>query len=89
MVKNVIVLGYIISRDGTEIHIAKTDLIVNLSSPTCAKEVKSFPEHVGFYCRFIKDFSKIAKPLTNQLAKDVPLTSLRSVLWHFLNLRMP
>ena len=28
--------------------------------------------HAGFYRRFIKDFSKISKPLTNLLQKDIP-----------------
>jgi len=36
------------------------------------KEVQSFLGHRGFYRHFIKDFSKIAKPLSNLLAKDVP-----------------
>jgi len=36
------------------------------------KEVRSFLRHPGFYRRFIKDFSKIAKPLSNLLAKNVP-----------------
>ena len=31
-------------------------------------------QHAGFYRRFIKDFSKIARPLTNLLAKDVPFS---------------
>jgi len=33
--------------------------------------VRSFPGHVGFYCRFIKDFSSIALPLSNLLKKEV------------------
>ena len=36
------------------------------------KEVRSFLGHVGFYRRFIKDFSKIAKPLSNLLAIAMP-----------------
>ena len=36
------------------------------------KKVRSFLGHAGFYRRFNKDFSKIAKPLSNLLAKDVP-----------------
>ena len=36
------------------------------------KEVRSFLRYAGFYCHFIKDFCKIAKPLSNLLAKDVP-----------------
>ena len=71
-VKKGIVLGYIISKDGIEVDKAKTDLIINLFPPTCVKEVRSFLGHVGFYRRFIKDFSKIAKPLSNLRAKDVP-----------------
>ena len=35
------------------------------------KEVRSFLGHANFYCRLTKDFSEIAKPLTNLLAKDV------------------
>jgi len=38
--------------------------------PTCVKGVQSFLGHAGFYWRFIKDFSKTAKPLTLLLAKD-------------------
>ena len=34
--------------------------------------MRSFLGHTRFYRRFIKDFSKIAKPLTQLLAKDVP-----------------
>jgi hypothetical protein len=37
------------------------------------KEIRSFLGHAGFYRRFIKDFSQIARPLTSLLAKDAPL----------------
>ena len=60
------------SLPGIEVDKAKTDLIVNLPSPTCVQVVRPFLRHVGFYCHFIKDFNKIAKPLTNLLAKDIP-----------------
>ena len=72
MVRKGIVLGHVISKDGIEVNKAKTDLIINLPPPTCVKEVRSFLGHAGFYRRFIKNFSKIAKPLSNLLAKDVP-----------------
>jgi hypothetical protein len=35
------------------------------------KSLRSFLGHTGFYRRFIKDFSKITKPLTHLLQKDV------------------
>ncbi|XP_075106813.1 uncharacterized protein LOC142179828 [Nicotiana tabacum] len=42
-----------------------------LPPPTNVKGIRSFLGHTGFYRRFIKDFSKISKPLTNLLMKDV------------------
>jgi hypothetical protein len=36
------------------------------------KKICSFLGHAGFYIRFIKDFSKIARPLCSLLAKDAP-----------------
>jgi hypothetical protein len=46
------------------------DLISNLPPPCTVKEVRSFLGHVGFYRRFIQDFSKIAKPLCKLLVKE-------------------
>ncbi|KAK1651808.1 hypothetical protein QYE76_069613 [Lolium multiflorum] len=40
--------------------------------PRDVKGIRSVLGHAGFYRRFIKDFSKISKPLTNLLQKDVP-----------------
>ena len=71
MVKKGIVSGHIISRDRIKVDKVKTDLIVNLLAPTYVKEVRSFLGHADFYRNFIKDFSKIAKPQSNLLAKDV------------------
>ena len=47
-----------------------TELISKLPSPTNVKIVRQFLGHAGFYRRFIKDFSKIAKPLYKLLEKD-------------------
>src|SRR4051812_19087442 len=40
--------------------------------PRDIKGIRSFLGHVGFYRRFIKEFSKTSRPLTNLLQKDVP-----------------
>ncbi|WJZ82840.1 hypothetical protein VitviT2T_002565 [Vitis vinifera] len=65
-----IVLSHIISEKGIEVDKAKVELIVKLPSPTTVKGVRQFLGHVGFYRRFIKDFSKLSKPLCELLAKD-------------------
>ena len=70
MVTKGVVLGQLISDRGIEVDKAKVEVIENLPPPTSVKGIHSFLGHAGFYRRFIKDFSKIAKPLTNFLAKD-------------------
>ncbi|KAL6324780.1 hypothetical protein AAG906_018307 [Vitis piasezkii] len=70
MVHQVIVLRHIISKQGIEVDKAKVELIVKLPSPTNIKGVRQFFGHVGFYRRFIKDFSKLARPLCELLVKD-------------------
>ena len=50
---------------------AKIDVMTGLPVPTNVKDVRSFLGHVGFYRRFIQDFSKIATPLTALLCKEV------------------
>ena len=72
MVDEGIVLGHKISAKGIEVDRAKIETVENLSYPTNVKGVRSFLGHVGFYKRFIKDFSKISKPLSHLLEKDVP-----------------
>jgi hypothetical protein len=57
-------------HQGIEVDKAKVDLISNLPSPRTVKEIRSFLGHAGFYRRFIRDFSKIARPLCKLLAKE-------------------
>ncbi|XP_070004349.1 putative mitochondrial protein AtMg00860 [Nicotiana tabacum] len=66
-----IVLGHNITAKGIEVNKAKIDLIEGLPSPTTVKGIRSFLGHTCFYKRFIKDFSKISKPLINLLMKDI------------------
>ena len=71
MVQEGIVLGHKISVRGIEVDKAKIDVIEKLVPPMNVKGVRSFLGHAGFYRRFIKDFSKVTKPLSNLLNKDV------------------
>ncbi|CAJ2672314.1 unnamed protein product [Trifolium pratense] len=70
MVREGIVLGHKISSKGIEVDQAKIEVIKELPPPLNVKGVRSFLGHAGFYRRFIKDFSKIAKPLSSLLVKD-------------------
>nr|GFC26225.1 reverse transcriptase domain-containing protein [Tanacetum cinerariifolium] len=70
MVKERIVLGHKVSSAGLEVDKAKVDVISKLSPPTNIKSIRSFLRHAGFYRLFIKDFLKIARPLTKLLEKD-------------------
>nr|GEX12944.1 hypothetical protein [Tanacetum cinerariifolium] len=72
MCKEGIVLGHKILKSGIKVDRAKVDVIANLPHPTTVKGVRSFLGHVGFYRRFIQDFSKIARPMTHLLEKKTP-----------------
>jgi hypothetical protein len=71
MVREGIVLGHIISERGIEIDKAKIETVEKLPPPTDIKSLRSFLGHARFYRRFIRDFSKITKPLTQLLQKDM------------------
>nr|GEX64849.1 reverse transcriptase domain-containing protein [Tanacetum cinerariifolium] len=70
MVKEGIVLGHKISKEGIEVDKAKVDVIAKLPYPTNVKGIRSFLGHAGFYRRFIQDYSMIARPITHLLEKD-------------------
>nr|GEY75134.1 reverse transcriptase domain-containing protein [Tanacetum cinerariifolium] len=70
MVKEGIVLGHKISKNGIEVDKAKVDVITKLLHPTTVKGIRSFLGHAGFYRRFIQDFSKIARLMTRLFEKD-------------------
>ena len=87
MVKEGIVLGQRVSKDGLEVNWAKISKIEHLSPPVNVKGIRSFLGHVGFYWRFIKDFSKIARPLCNLLEKDTPFHFDEACLQSFNTLK--
>ena len=59
-----------ISAAGLEVDQAKVSIIRNLMPPTIVRGIISFLGHAGFYRRFIRDFSKIDRPLCKLLEKD-------------------
>ena len=72
MVQEGIILGHIVYECGTEVDIAKIEVIEQLPPLTNVKGIRSFLDHEGFYRGFIKEIPQIDRPLTNLLAKDAP-----------------
>ena len=72
MVKEDIVLGHRISERGIEVDRAEVETIEKLLPPSSVKGIRSFLGHARLYRRFIKDFFKIAKPLSNLLVQGAP-----------------
>ncbi|GJW92159.1 reverse transcriptase domain-containing protein [Tanacetum coccineum] len=87
MVKEGIILGHKISKKGIEVDKAKIDVISKLPHPTTVKGIQSFLGHAGFYQRFIKDFSKISRPMTHLLEKNTPFIFSEDCILAFQTLK--
>ena len=62
-------------------------MIETLMPPNTVKGIRSFLGHDGFYKRFIKDFSKITKPLCRLLEKDTKFEFDDSCLFAFKEIK--
>jgi hypothetical protein len=70
MVQKGIVLGHKISGKEVEVDKSKVEAIEKIPPPRDVKGIRSILGHAGFYGRFIKNFSQIARLLTNLLQKN-------------------
>ena len=68
--KEVGFLGHVISGEGIAVDTTKVVTVTNWEVPTSVGEIQSFLGLAGYYRRFIENFSKIAKPMTELLKKD-------------------
>ncbi|GKB81061.1 putative reverse transcriptase domain-containing protein [Tanacetum coccineum] len=64
-------LGHVIDSEGIHVDPAKIESIKDWASPKSPTEIHQFLGLVGYYRRFIKGFSKIAKPMTKLTQKKV------------------
>jgi hypothetical protein len=60
----------VLSENVISVDPSKVQEVMDWKAPTMVHEVRSFLRLVGYYRRFIPDFSKIAKPMTSLLQKD-------------------
>ncbi|WVZ93620.1 hypothetical protein U9M48_039585 [Paspalum notatum var. saurae] len=64
-------LGHILSEKGVAVDPSKVEDVLNWKQPETVTEIRSFLGLAGYYCCFIKDFSKTAKPMTSLTKKNV------------------
>ena len=62
-------LGVVVGRNGIKMDPTKIEAVVEWAIPRHLKQVQAFLGFINFYRRFIKDFSKIAKPLVHLTRK--------------------
>ncbi len=65
-------LGHIWTREGIKPDVTKVEIMQNFPAPTSVTEVRRWLGLSGYYRRFVKDYSKLAHPLTELTKKDVP-----------------
>ena len=80
-------IGALDIRRRIEVDKAKIETIEKLLPPSSVKGIRSFLGHAGFYRRFINDFSKIAKPLSNLIIQGAPFEFDDQCLKEFLFLK--
>ncbi|WVZ49845.1 hypothetical protein U9M48_001171 [Paspalum notatum var. saurae] len=68
--KEVSFLGHILLEKGVAVDPSKEKDVLNWKQPETVTEIRSFLGLVGYYRRFIKDFSKTAKPMTSLTKKE-------------------
>ena len=71
-VQETLFLGVIVSTEGLKIDPKKIEIVMNWPVPTNLREMQFFIRFYNFYRRFIRDFSKVARPLTRLAQKNVP-----------------
>ncbi|XP_072074214.1 uncharacterized mitochondrial protein AtMg00860-like [Arachis hypogaea] len=71
MVNQGIVVCLIVSSNGISVDPAKVEVVFGLPYSSFVRKVCTFLSHAGFYRRFIKNFSKVALPLSHLLQKDI------------------
>jgi hypothetical protein len=65
-------LGHVLSAEGVAIDLSKIEAVSKWQSPKSVTEILTFLNLAGYFRRFIENFSKIAKPMTELLKSNMP-----------------
>ena len=65
-------LGHVVSEGKVQPDAEKTQKIMDIKAPTTKKEVKRVLGLLGYYRRFVPNYSKVAQPLTDLTRKAQP-----------------
>jgi hypothetical protein len=60
----------VVSSEGISVDPSKVQEVLDWKPPRTVHKVRSFLGLAGYYCRFILNFSKIDKPITDLLKKE-------------------
>jgi hypothetical protein len=63
-------LGHVVSLEGISVYSSKVREVMDWKAPRVVHQVHSFLSLAGYYRRFILNFSKIAKLITDLLKKE-------------------
>ncbi|KAL1559458.1 hypothetical protein AAHA92_09799 [Salvia divinorum] len=69
--KEVNFLGHVVMTEGIRVDPANVEAVQLWKAPKTPNEIRSFLGLAGYYRRFIEGFSKIARPMTQQLKKGI------------------
>ncbi|TYJ96909.1 pol protein [Cucumis melo var. makuwa] len=85
--KQVSFLGHVVSKAGVSVNPAKIEAVTSWTRPSTVNEVRSFLGLVGYYRRFVDNFSRIATPLTQLTRKGAPFVWSKACEDSFQNLK--
>jgi hypothetical protein len=71
-------LGHVINENGIHVDPTKIKSVKKWEAPKSPTEIRQFLGLVGYYRRFIENFSKIAQPFTQLTQTDKPFVGVRS-----------
>lgn len=78
-------LGHIVTQNGIKPNPKKIECVINFPLPNTTKQIKQFLGLTGYYRKFIKDYSLIAKPMTIFLKKGAKINSTDQRYQHSFN----